>query len=63
LPKKGRFLSLHGKVIPFELKLPEEIQLLTFLAPAALIEWSAYDQRLKLRGESSITEKNLFNLY
>lgn len=49
-----RFHSF-GKPIPFELKFPEEIHLLSLLAPA-LIEWFENIQKFSLWGESNMTE-------
>lgn len=56
-PKKGQFrVGSFGKVMPFELKFPEDIQLLSVLAPT-LIEWFENSQFFTLRNESSMTEE------
>lgn len=56
-PEKGQFrFHSFGKPIPFELKFPEEIHLLSVLAPA-LIEWFENIQQFSLWGESNMNEE------
>lgn len=56
-PKNGQFRFVsHGKVIPFELKFPEDIQLLSVLAPS-LIEWFENSQLFTPRNEPSMAEE------
>ncbi len=56
-PKRWQFrFNIYGKVIPFELKFPEDIQLVTVLAPA-LIEWFEYSQDTTPWSESSMAEE------